>query len=335
MIRLLYHRLGRRAAGSARIDQEAGGEVQTRRHDFYSDGVRLEGLLQLPDDPPEDRLPVVLLCSGFQGLKELIPAKLWRPFTDAGYACFAFDYRGFGTSDGERGRVLPREQVEDVQNAVTLLQQIPAIDPGRVGLLGWGLGGGIVVQAAAEDARVQAVACLNGVGDAGRAIRASHTYAEWLAMQDRIADDRVRRVLTGRSQLVSPWQVVNLDPTTRANVDEDMYGRHERFGVDVSLQSAEAYYAFHPELVVDRISPRPVLFVHGRRNALHPIDEAHALHARAGQPKELIEIADGHHLDWIQPEDPRYPGTMSRILDWFRQHLPTTASQPSPVSVGR
>ncbi len=310
--------------------------MQTRRCEFYSDGIRLEGLLQLPDgSPPQLHLPVVLLCSGFQGLKELIPAKLWGAFTAAGYACFAFDYRGFGTSDGERGRILPCEQVEDVQNAITLLHQQPELDPERIGLLGWGLGGGIVVQAAAEDPRVRAVACLNGVGDAGRAVRDSRPYADWLAIQDRLTADRVARVLTGRSQLVSPWEIVFLDPTTRANVDEDMYGNHQRFGVDMSLQSAEAYYAFRPELVVDRISPRPLLIVHGGRNALHPIDEARSLYARAREPKELIEIAAGQHLDWIQPGDPLYATTVPRIIDWFRQRLPGEAMHGSPAWLHR
>lgn len=307
--------------------------MQTRGCEFYSDGVRLEGLLQLPDGASAaGTRPVVLLCSGFQGLKELIPAKLWGPLTGAGYACFAFDYRGFGTSDGERGRVLPREQVEDVRNAITLLEQQPEIDPRRIGLLGWGFGGGIVIQAGAEDPRVQAVACLNGIGDGGRAIRDSRTYADWLAMQDRLAADRVQRVLTGRSQPTSPWEVVPLDPTTRVGVDEDMYGNHERFGVDdVTLQSAEAYYAFRPELVVDRISPRPLLIVHGGRNALHPIDEARNLYTRAREPKELIEIPGGSHLDWIQPGAPLYASTAPRIIDWFQRQLPVAAAQPSFV----
>ena len=92
----------------------------------------------------------------------------------------------------------------------------PDLDPERIGLVGWGLAGGIVIQLAAEDRRVRAVACLNGVGDAGRAVRDSRAYADWLAMQDRIAQDRVQRVLTGQSQLVSPWEVVPLEPATRA-----------------------------------------------------------------------------------------------------------------------
>lgn len=101
-------------------------------------------------------------------MKELIPAKLWGPFTDAGYACFSFDYRGFGTSDGERGV----------------------------------------------------------------------------------------------------------------------------------------------------------------RNALHPIDEARSLYAHAREPKELIEIPDGHHLDWIEPGHPLYLATIPRIVNWFRQHLPAGSAPP-------
>jgi pimeloyl-ACP methyl ester carboxylesterase len=297
--------------------------MRTRRCEFYSDGIRLEGLLQMPEGASHDGgRSVIVLCSGFQGLKELIPAKLWGPLTDAGYTCFAFDYRGFGTSEGERGRVRPGEQVEDIRNAVTFLQQQPEVSREWIGLVGWGFGGGIVVQAAAEDKRVRAVACLNGVGDAGRAVRDSRTYADWLAIQDRIAADRVRRVLTGQSQKVSPWDVVPLDPITRVRVDEDMYGRFDAFGVEVTLQSAEAYYAFRPELVVDRISPRPILIVHGVRNALHPIDEARSLYAHAREPKELIEIPEGHHLDWIEAGHPLYLATIPNIVNWFRQHLP-------------
>ena len=110
---------------------------------------------------------------------------------------------------------------------------------------------------------------------------------------------------------------------TRGNVDEDMYGNHPRFAAaDVSLQSAEAYYAFAPEQAAHRISPRPLLIVHGALNELHPIDEARSLYARAREPKELIELPAAHHLDWIQPGDPQYIATLPRLLAWFQRHLP-------------
>jgi hypothetical protein len=66
--------------------------VQTHHREFRSDGIRRDGLLQLPaGSRPLQQRPVVVLCSGVQGLKELIPAQLWGAFTAAGYACCAFD----------------------------------------------------------------------------------------------------------------------------------------------------------------------------------------------------------------------------------------------------
>jgi hypothetical protein len=115
--------------------------------------------------------------------------------------------------------------------------------------------------------------------------------------------------------------VVPLDPTTRANVDDDMYGRHERFGVEVTLQSAEAYYGFRPEEVVGRLSPRPLLLVHGAQNPLHPIEEAYRLYCRAGEPKQLIELPTAQHLDWIQPGNPHFAETVSRIIAWLAAQL--------------
>src|SRR5690242_12278805 len=120
--------------------------MNTRHVQFYSDGIRLDGLLHLPH--PEhtgQRWAVIVLCSGFQGLKELMPAKLWGPLLKAGYACFSFDYRGYGTSDGEAGRTVPQEQVNDVRSAMTFLQLQGELDPERIGLVGWGLGGGIAI----------------------------------------------------------------------------------------------------------------------------------------------------------------------------------------------
>lgn len=297
--------------------------MQTRECVFYSDGVRLDGLLQMPEQSAlTEGLPAVVFCSGYQGLKELIPGKFWPKLTDAGLACFSFDYRGFGTSDGDAGRLIPAEQVEDVINAVTYLSLQPGIDASRIALVGWGFGGGIVVQAAAEDERVSAVACLSGIGDGGRAVRDSRTYSDWLDMQERIDADRVQRVLSGKAERCSPWDVVPLEPGTRADVDREMYAKHDRFGIEMYVYTADAYYAFQPEKVADCISPRPLLIMHGTGNRLHPIDEARSLYAHAEAPKTLVEIPGATHLDWIEPEHALYEQNMSTLTDWLHEAMP-------------
>ena len=46
-----------------------------------------------------------------------------RLLTSLGIPCsheMIFDYRGFGDSEGERGRLVPAEQVVDIRNAVVI-----------------------------------------------------------------------------------------------------------------------------------------------------------------------------------------------------------------------
>ena len=54
------------------------------------------------------------MCQGAVGLKEFFgfPDILQR-FADLGYITLIFDYRGFGESEGERGRVFPQEHLDD------------------------------------------------------------------------------------------------------------------------------------------------------------------------------------------------------------------------------
>jgi alpha-beta hydrolase superfamily lysophospholipase len=296
--------------------------ITTRHALFYSDGMRLEGLLDLPAGlEPGERRPALVLCSGMLGLKELIPGFLRAPLLAAGFICFAFDYRGFGTSDGPRGRLMPREQAEDVINAVTFIAQQPEVDAQRIALVGWGLGGGVVIQAAAEDERAAAVVCLNGVGDMGRVLRGLRPYGEWLAFSDRLARDRDQRVRTGRSAAVNPWEILPLDADSEPIVHTEMYGKHERFGTDLSLASAEALSRFRPEAVVGQIAPRPLLIVHGERNALHPVDEARRLYAQAAEPKTLRILPGATHLNWMSLEHPVFGQAMGEVVLWLRDAL--------------
>ena len=47
---------------------------------------------------------------------------------------------------------------------------------------------------------------------------------------------------------------------------------------------------FNPEWVVDRIAPRPVLFITTDDDRLVPPEESVQLHARAGEPKKLVVL---------------------------------------------
>src|SRR3984885_4683792 len=100
---------------------------------FFSERCRVDADLHLPDDDTRP-YPVLIAASGYLGLKVLHPERFARALTPLGYAVLAFDYRGFGASEGERGRVAPQDWVQDVRAAVDRLVACEHVDPVRIGL---------------------------------------------------------------------------------------------------------------------------------------------------------------------------------------------------------
>jgi pimeloyl-ACP methyl ester carboxylesterase len=284
---------------------------------FFAEGLRLDGDLYLPAEHEEgERLPAIVACSGYQGLKTIHPARFARALTPYGYAVLSFDYRGFGRSDGVRGRLVPQDQVEDVRAAVSFLETRPEIDPSRIALLGWALGGGVVVAEGASDRRVRAVATCNAIGDGERSLRFMHDEATWATLLQRIADDRRRRSVVGNSELVHPFVAVRLDAVTRGYVDTELY-KAAGFGSDVTLEAVEALLRFRPEQEAPRLAPRPLLLVHGAVNELHSPQESQSLYARAEEPKRLVMLDDKGHTEWMHDDDPTFLRLRDELLAFF------------------
>ncbi len=61
-------------------------------------------------------------------------------FTRAGFSTITFDYRGFGDSDGERGRLVPAMQIDDIISVVNWAREQPSLDAQRIGLWGTSFG---------------------------------------------------------------------------------------------------------------------------------------------------------------------------------------------------
>jgi len=148
---------------------------------IWSEGCRLSADLWLPDATPGDeRLPGILLCHGWGGPKEHLNATYAPFFAEAGFAVLAFDYRGWGESEGKlepvgerprpddngevtvRSRVArevvdPFDQIRDIYNCLDWLSAEPQVDPDRIGLWGTSYGGGHVAWMAAHEPRVKVI----------------------------------------------------------------------------------------------------------------------------------------------------------------------------------
>ena len=113
--------------------------------------------LYLPDG--EGRVPGVVLAHGWTGVREQRLDVYAERFGGAGLAALVFDYRHFGASSGEPRQLLDiKRQLADWAAAITFVRSRADIDPERVALWGTSFSGGHVMETAARDHRVAAVA---------------------------------------------------------------------------------------------------------------------------------------------------------------------------------
>src|SRR5436190_16380134 len=138
-----------------------------------SAGLRLSGAVRVPANVPAgERRAAFLVLHGFGSNKN--SSNVMGPtnvLADYGYVTLRFDMRGCGDSEGERGRVICLEQVEDTRNALTFLARRSDVDPARIGVMGHSFGAAVAVYATGVDGRVAACISSGGWGDGEKKFR--------------------------------------------------------------------------------------------------------------------------------------------------------------------
>jgi pimeloyl-ACP methyl ester carboxylesterase len=123
--------------------------------------------------------PVVVMAHGLGGTMDSGLDPFATGLAAAGLDVLAFDYRGFGASDGTpRQTVSAAAQVADYRAAMTTASSLPGVDPRRLVLWGVSLSGGHVLVAAQGREDVAAVVALTPLVDGFAAARhalASHS----------------------------------------------------------------------------------------------------------------------------------------------------------------
>ena len=284
---------------------------------FYSEAVKLVGDVYYPDDlrPGEKRAGIVL-CHGYTGVKDLYLPDNARVLNEAGYIAMTFDYKGWGASAGPRTRLAPYSRVADVQAALTFFGTLPEVDAEHLGIYGTSYGGATVVWVGAVDARVK---CVVGIGHGARWMRSVRRPDEWHDLLERSRADRVKRALDGQSEFVDRTEILLLDrqsaglaAAARRNIPAAVS--------TVPLEFIDDTLGFHPEWVVDKIAPRPILFITTDDDRLVPPDESAQLYARAGEPKKLVILKGAGHYEVYA--DPGFSEVMRATVAWYKEYLP-------------
>jgi len=142
---------------------------------------------------------------------------------------------------------------------------------------------------------------------------------EWHDLLDRAKADREKRVLDGQSAMADRSQILLPD---RQSAELAAAARRANPAAvnELPLEFVDDTLSFHPEWVVDKIAPRPILFITTDDDRLVPPEESEALFAQAGEPKKLVVLRGfGHYEVYAEPA---FSQVMSESIGWFREHLP-------------
>jgi len=296
--------------------------------EFPSGGLTVRADLYLPDDADEPSSAIVM-GGGWCYVKELIQPEYAKVFVEAGFACLVFDYRHFGTSDGEpRQHINPWSQIEDYRNAISYVSTRPEVDDERVAIWGISYSGGHVLMLAALDSRVKAVCSVVPMVNGFETVRRNMSNVRFKELMAVIEADRTSRFATGRHgkiahsahphEEISTWPSPDTWPVFK-RLKETTAPNHEHWS---TIESAEWVLAYDCAPFVDRIISTPTVMVIASADDIVASDIQIAYFNRIPTTlKSLVQLGGEvtHMSIYDNVEHLRLAAEACR--DWLTQHL--------------
>lgn len=214
-------------------------------------------MIFVPEGIQKKPRPAICICPG-------IP-RIPKPVEEKGYPALAqkFYEEGFVVlifnlrgMAGSEGTYSLAGWSDDLRAAIDYLVHQPEVDSRSIGVLGFSGGAIVSIYNTANDSRIRfLIAC----SCPANIVRSSKQVREW--------------------------------------VQESGY--HEALRISNKAEFEAAWYSqsrrFNPISWIDKISPRPVLVVHGARDKLVTIENAHKLYRKAKEPKNFLIVEDVEH----------------------------------------
>jgi fermentation-respiration switch protein FrsA (DUF1100 family) len=241
-----------------------------------SDNVHLTGWLIRPARTARPAAAIVI-CHGL-GANRSDLTELAVQLSRRGYLVLTFDFRAHGESGGGRSSLGLNEQ-KDVAAALAHLCSRTEVDPKRIGIYGFSLGGATAVLSAAN------------YGGFGAVV----TDSAFTSLRDQ-----ARTAITGFYHLPS-FPFLSL-----ATLGYRLYFFASTDSVD-------------PETAIAKLRPVPVLIIAGEGDELIPVENGKRLYAAAGEPKELWLIPVLNHGGTIAAAGPEYEKRVGEFFDRYLQ----------------
>jgi fermentation-respiration switch protein FrsA (DUF1100 family) len=239
--------------------------VLNREISFEVDGLRIIGQLYWPGGPA--LAPTVCICHGIPNdmpaantkVKDRGYAGLAEGICREGFRVLIFNFRGTGASQGNFDIL---GWTHDLRAAVDYLWALPEVGGSRLSLLGFSGGAAVSVYVAARDKRISSVAVCA-------------CPAEFDSLITDITEGGESPPIIDHFRSVGIIRDKGFPPSARDWLD--------------------SFQEVRPIDHASRISPRPLLLVHGSQAEMVPVSHARKLYARAGEPKQLVIIEGAGH----------------------------------------
>jgi len=141
---------------------------------FKSEGQQIVGILHKPAwdmaRGPAPAHPVVVFFHGFTGHKIEVRrmfVRAARQLAAKGIAALRFDFRGSGDSEGDFSQMRVPGLVADARAALAFARELPGVDPARMGIVGFSMGGMIGASVLAVELSLRAAVLWSPVAHPG------------------------------------------------------------------------------------------------------------------------------------------------------------------------
>ncbi|HAV1840601.1 UilS family quorum-quenching N-acyl-homoserine lactonase [Enterobacter hormaechei] len=273
--------------------------------------------LTLRHSAKTEKAPVVILCHGFCGIQDILLPRYAEAFAEAGFAAITFDYRGFGESGGERGRLRPSMQIDDICTVIDWAEKHPTIQGERIALWGTSLGACHVFAAAVERPQIKCVISQMGFADGEIIVTGRMDYAEkagFIATLKKMAEKRER---LGKEMFVPVTKVLG-DEESKAFFESNKV-RYPSMDIRIPFLTVYETLRYKPYQSAEKVSCPTLVVVAGKDTVNEPQQGVALYKSVRSQNKRLYIEENAKHYDMYEGQN--FHNVIKQQLDWLKGHL--------------
>jgi fermentation-respiration switch protein FrsA (DUF1100 family) len=288
-----------------------------RTHVSYKNryGIKVSADLYEPKTiDKQAKHPALVIGTPYGGVKEQGAGIYAMNMAERGYVAVAFDESYNGESGGEPRHVSsPDIFTEDFSAGVDFLGTLSYVDRERIGAIGICGSSAFALSAAQVDARIKAVATFS-MYDISRVSQKgwedSMTRQQWDEQIKKLSAQRWKDVDNGKPEYNPsfPKEVADSVPDGFDLISAEWWefyamkrGHHPRATGGFTTTSSMAFMNYPLLSHIDKISPRPILFVFG--DIAHSRWFSEFAYKEAAEPKEMYIVKGARHIDLYDRED--------------------------------